>query len=196
MIKKREAIVLAGGFGTRLAHILPNIPKPMASVCGRPFLRYVLDMLAENDFHHVVIADGYKKECIEDYFGSCYRGIQLDYSQEEDPLLTGGAVKRALSFCAEEWVYVLNGDTYLDIDFESFEKELDTHCERSNTFIAVKKMNDFDRYGTVRYDEVSREISSFEEKRFCSEGQINAGVYLLKADSLKGMPKMGSVGRE
>ena len=107
----REAVVLAGGFGTRLAHVVPDVCKPMAPVAGEPFLRRVLDQLDAAGFARVVVADGYRREQIESYFAGAYRGLEVDYSPEDSPLLTGGAVKKALSVCTRPEVFVLNGDT-------------------------------------------------------------------------------------
>ena len=121
MERMREAIILAGGFGTRLAHVVPDVCKPMAPVAGGPFLRYVLDQLDAAGFGHVVIADGYRREQIEQYFMGTYRGLQIDYSPEDEPLLTGGAVKRALALCESPYVFVLNGDTWFDVDFAAME---------------------------------------------------------------------------
>ena len=117
----REAIVLAGGFGTRLAHIVSDVPKPMAPVCGRPFLRFILDDLQKKGVERIILATGYKRECIEEFFGTHYRGMEIVYSPEDTPLGTGGAIKRALSLCREDWVAVLNGDTYFDVDFSTLD---------------------------------------------------------------------------
>ena len=191
----REAVIVAGGFGTRLKHIVNDVPKPMAPVCGKPFLRYILDYLAENKFSKIVIADGYKRECIEQYFGSCYRGMEVIYSSEDSPLLTGGAVKKALKRCDSEWVYVLNGDTFLEADYDAFEAS----CERSQgaaeVFIAAKEMNDFERYGTLQILE-SGEIVDFLEKKPTDDGIINAGVYLIKRTALDKMPAVFSLEKD
>ena len=97
MRRYREAIVLAGGFGTRLAHVVPDVCKPMAPVAGRPFLRFIMDQLAAAGVERAVVADGYRREQIEGFFGGSYRGMDVVYSPEEEPLLTGGAVKQALA---------------------------------------------------------------------------------------------------
>lgn len=191
MIRNREAIILAGGFGTRLSHVVSDVPKPMALVCSRPFLRFVLDQLDANGFNRVVIADGYKRECIEKYFGDSYRGLQLIYSPETEPLLTGGAVKKALNFCTSDWVYVFNGDTYLDVSFDAFEAVRASAGDEVQAILACKMMYNFDRYGTLSL-ECSR-ITSFNEKQPCKEGLINAGVYLLRRDCLCGMPEVFSL---
>ena len=188
----REAIVLAGGFGTRLAHVVPDVCKPMAPVAGRPFLRFIMDQLAAAGFDRVVVADGYRREQIEDFFGSAYRGMSIEYSPEETPLLTGGAVKRALSRCESDWVFVLNGDTWLDVDFEGMEAAAANVPDSVTAVIAVKRMRDFERYGTVDVDACGS-LTAFHEKRPCEEGLINAGVYLLRLDALDDMPEKFSL---
>ena len=188
----REAIVLAGGFGTRLAHVVPDVCKPMALVAGRPFLRFIMDQLAAAGFDRAVVADGYRREQIEGFFGPAYRGMAIEYSPEETPLFTGGAVKRALGMCDSDWVFVLNGDTWLDVDFEAMEAAAVNVPDSVAAVIAVKRMRDFERYGTVDVD-AGGYLTAFHEKRPCEEGLINAGVYLLRRDALNSMPEMFSL---
>ena len=187
----REAVVLAGGFGTRLAHVVPDVCKPMAPVAGEPFLRRVLDQLDAAGFARVVIADGYRREQIESYFMGTYRGLEVDYSPEDSPLLTGGAVRRALAACTRPEVFVLNGDTWLDVDFSRMEETLAAHPE-AQAVIAAKAMRDFDRYGTldVAGDGV---IRAFREKAPCAAGLINGGTYLLRRDALAPEPEVFSL---
>lgn len=185
MKRTREAIILAGGFGTRLAHVVPDVCKPMAPVADRPFLRYVFDQLDAAGFGHVVVADGYRREQIESYFMGTYRGLQIDYSPEEEPLFTGGAVKKALRLCSNDYVFVLNGDTWFDVDFAALEATAE-RC-KPTAVLAAKRMWNFDRYGTL---DVAQDgiVRAFNEKRPCAEGLINGGVYLLRRDALNFMP--------
>lgn len=191
MVCTREAVILAGGFGTRLAHVVPDVCKPMAPVAGRPFLCHVLDQLDAAGFARVVIADGYRREQIEDYFGRTYRGLEVDYSPEDTPLFTGGAAKKALRTCSVERVFVLNGDTWLDINFEAMEACADMHPEPP-AVIAAKRMRDFDRYGTLELSSAG-EVLGFREKAPCEEGVINGGTYLLHRDALEGQPDVFSL---
>lgn len=188
----REAIVLAGGFGTRLAHVVPDVCKPMAPVACRPFLRFIMDQLAAAGFDRAVVADGYRREQIEGFFGSAYRGMAIEYSPEVTPLLTGGAVRRALGRCESDWVFVLNGDTWLDVDFAAMEAVASDAPEDASAVIAVKRMHGFERYGTVDVD-ADGTLTAFHEKRPCEEGLINAGVYLLRRDALDNMPEKFSL---
>jgi len=176
-----EAIVLSGGFGTRLAHIVSDVPKPMAPVCGRPFLRFILDDLQSKGVERVVLAVGYKQDVIRDYFGPQYRGMEIFYSSEDEPLFTGGAIKKALRMCREERVWVVNGDTYFDVDMGAM-AEL-----KAPLVIAVKRLTDFSRYGTVALE--GNRITGFREKQPCHEGLINGGIYLIARDLLEYIPE-------
>lgn len=176
-----EAIVLAGGFGTRLSHIVKDVPKPMAQVAGRPFLEYILEHLAKNYVDKVVLATGYKHECISEHFKSTYKGMRLEYSVETEPLGTGGAIKKALACCAEEYVLVINGDTFFPVDLSA----LCDHAVEKNAdiVIAAKRLQKFDRYGSIVTDEEGK-VVAFKEKEFSEEGIINGGIYVLKRERL------------
>lgn len=189
--RTREAVILAGGFGTRLSHIVPGVCKPMASVAGEPFLRRILDQLDAAGFARIVVADGYLKEQIETYFMGTYRGLEIDYSTEDTPLLTGGAVRKALAMCTQPEVFVLNGDTWLDIDFAAMERRF-TSSRDALCVIATKWMRDFDRYGTLDVDE-GDVIRAFKEKAPCKEGLINGGTYLMRRNALECEPEVFSL---
>ena len=175
----KEAIVLAGGLGTRLRSVLKGLPKPMAPVGGRPFLEYLLRYLQQNGIEKVILSVGYKWEVIRAYFGDSFEGIEIVYSVENEPLGTGGAVKKSLSFVNSNDVFIVNGDTFFNIDlkeFFAFHKK-----KRSVLSIALKPMSQFDRYGNVKIDDNNR-IVSFEEKGYYESGLINGGIYLLNKD--------------
>lgn len=180
-----EAIVLAGGFGTRLRHILPDVPKPMAPVNGKPFLEYLLAYLARNRVQHVVLAVGYLREQIMEYFGTDFHGMTLSYSIETEPLLTGGAIKKALTICNEKDVFVLNGDTFFNVDLLGMEQHF--REKDAALMIAVREMRDFSRYGTVKVQDGY--ITSFVEKQPQKAGVINGGIYLMKEDLLTDYPQ-------
>lgn len=168
-----QAIVLAGGFGTRLQSVVSDLPKPMAPINDKPFLVYIMNQLKKAGFTKVVLAVGYKKECIIDYFGNTYLGMDVVYSNEDQPLGTGGAIKKAFSLIDEEYAFIVNGDTYFNIDFRKLMIDKDV-------VIACKYMKDFDRYGKV---EISNgRIVEFQEKKHNDEGYINGGIYYFKKD--------------
>lgn len=164
-----EAIILAGGFGTRLQSVVADVPKPMAPINDKPFLAYLVEELISNGITRIIMAVGYKKEVIEDYFKNNYKGCTIEYSNEDTPLGTGGCVKQAFSLCNEEKVFVINGDTMFKVD-------LNKMALLGANSIAVKPLTNFDRYGEVVFNEY---INLFKEKQYCSKGHINGGIYLL-----------------
>ncbi|MBP5590218.1 MAG: NTP transferase domain-containing protein, partial [Bacteroidales bacterium] len=170
-----EAIILAGGLGTRLRDTVPDLPKPMAPINGKPFLEYQLEWLSKYDIKKIVLSTGFMADKISSYFGNEYNGIPLEYSIETTPLGTGGAIAYSLQKTSGKNVLVVNGDTWFPInikDFLSFHKKL-----KSDISLALKRMTNFSRYGTVDLEKET--ILHFNEKKKCEEGLINGGIYLL-----------------
>ncbi len=171
----KEAIILAGGFGTRLKEVVADVPKPMAPINGKPFLEYILEFAIQQKIEKVVLSTGYKHEVIEEYFGNQFKSISIRYAHETEPLGTGGAIQFALQKCHEDQVAVLNGDTFFNIDLSLF---LTKHLKEKSEFsIASKKMFHFDRYGIIQTN--NNRITAFEEKKVVEEGCINAGTYMV-----------------
>lgn len=166
-----QAIILAGGFGTRLQSVVKDLPKPMAYVNGKPFLTYILDELIRYGFTKVILAVGYKKECIVDYFKSNYKGLEIVYSVENEPLGTGGCVKQAMAYVDDDFVFIINGDTLFKINYL-------TMSQLNTMSIACKYLENFDRYGEVSINEENI-ITSFNEKKKVDSGYINGGIYYL-----------------
>jgi D-glycero-alpha-D-manno-heptose 1-phosphate guanylyltransferase len=170
-----QAIVLAGGLGTRLRGVVPALPKPMAPVQGRPFLALILDRLVSAGFEAVVLAVGYRSEVIRSYFGERYRGLALRYSVESEPLGTGGAIRLACPLTSVPDVFVVNGDTFLDLDYRAM---LDAHRRAEALLsIAVCSVPDAGRYGALELH--GERVRGFCEKGRSGPGWINAGVYIL-----------------
>lgn len=189
------AIVLAGGFGTRLRSVVSEVPKPMAPIHGRPFLDYLLDALARQGLTEVVLAVGYKGELVEAGFGESRYGMRVRYSYEREPLGTGGAVAQALAGVNVDHVWIFNGDTYFQCDLGAVAK---THfAADAAATLALKHVDPADRYGLVDVDDAGR-IIRFREKQTNARGLINAGVYLLRQDSLNpaAYPKNFSLERD
>ena len=169
----KEAIILCGGLGTRLRSVISDVPKPMAPIKNKPFLAFVLEYLKKQNISRVVLAVSYKYEIIQEYFGNSYLGMQILYSIEKEPLGTGGAILEALNLINSDSCYVLNGDTFFDVNLDRLK------LDNSDICVALKPMKNFDRYGSVDIDNNSY-ISAFNEKKFTSNGLINGGVYLIK----------------
>jgi D-glycero-alpha-D-manno-heptose 1-phosphate guanylyltransferase len=180
-----QAIVLAGGLGTRLRSVVPDLPKPMAPVAGRPFLAHVLDALVAAGFEAAVLAVGYRHAAIRDHFGHCYRGMPLRYSIESSPLGTGGAIRLAGMQTSADPVFVLNGDTYLALDYRAmYTAHLSAGARLS---VAVCEVPDVGRYGSVEVE--AGRLVGFREKGRSGPGLINAGTYLLAADLIAQIPE-------
>ena len=170
-----EALVLAGGLGTRLKSKLSGVPKPMAPVGGRPFLEFLLSQLKRADCTRAVLSVGHLHEVIQDHFGASFRGMRLDYAIEEAPLGTGGAIRKALGAAEEESILVLNGDTYLDANYAEMMR---FHLEQgAGITMAITRQANIARYGGVLVKE--GRIVGFEEKGRSGSGLINAGAYVL-----------------
>jgi len=175
-----EAIILAGGFGTRLRQVVPDLPKPMSPIAGQPFLEILLRSLANKGFHRVVLSLGYMADKITSHFGAALCDIELIYEVEELPLGTGGAVRQAISHCNTDHVYVFNGDTFLDLQVNHVE----AHWKNNHVpIIIAREVDDTTRYGRL---EVSQgKILGFREKGVAGQGLINAGCYVLPVNILQ-----------
>lgn len=175
-----DVIVLAGGLGTRLRSEVPDLPKPMAPVAGKPFLEHILERLCHQGARRIVLSVGYRGEAIISHFGSQYRNVELAYAREETPLGTGGAIAFALASTHTRHVLVVNGDTYLDMDYCGFFER----CQEADTRlgIAVRHVDDTSRYGRCEVDQGV--ITQFSEKGVIGPGFINAGVYCLRNDAM------------
>lgn len=173
----RDAIVLAGGLGTRLANTVTDRQKVMAPVGGCPFLTYVLRDLEEKGFSKVILAVSYKYEQIKEYFGNSFNSLEICYSVENEPLGTGGAIKKALSCSNRDEITVINGDTFFDVDFSEL---YDCFTENNaDIVLAAKKMPDCTRHSTLNISD-SGKILEFAEKKPQKEGYINGGVYVIR----------------
>ena len=175
MSRITEAIVLAGGLGTRLRPVVADLPKGLAPVAGRPFLAWQLAGLAGQGITRVVLALGYRAEMIRDVLGARCEGIDLAYSLETEPLGTGGALKRAAEGCRTPRVLALNGDTFLDFAAAAAEQAL---APPAAAAIVLASVPDISRYGAVEADDTGW-VHASREKGGAGPGWINGGVYAL-----------------
>jgi NDP-sugar pyrophosphorylase family protein len=187
-----QAIILAGGLGTRLRPLVGDVAKPMAPVAGRPFMEYLLRQLRQAGFEQVLVCAGYRAGDIEAHFGSGERfGVQLAYSVEPEPLGTAGALRLAADRLAidrrvdDRWL-VLNGDSLLDI---SLVRLVDAH-RRSGALLtmALVAVEEAGRYGRVELAEDGT-VASFVEKNAVAPGPglINGGVYVMEPSVITGI---------
>ena len=183
-----EAIVLAGGLGTRLRSVVKDVPKPMALVNGRPFLEYILDQLNSHKFNKVILAVGYKSEIITNHFGNNYKNMDIQYSIEASPLGTGGAIKKALDTCSTDHVYILNGDTYLNLNFT----EIETLWQlKKKPIIVARHIENRSRYGALITKEYCGDtvVIDFKEKGTPTPGLINSGCYVCQRNIFSDFPR-------
>ena len=180
------AIVLAGGLGKRLRECVSDVPKPMAPVAGRPFLEIVLDSLQRQGFKSVVLSIGFLGNLIREHFGDRWDGMEIIYSEELEPLGTGGAIREAMrSHVAADSVCVLNGDTYVEIDRLAIEQAWEPWVD---ILVVAKPVDDVGRYGSLVVRE--QRLVGFDEKGRAGPGLINAGFYKVRRQALESMPDL------
>jgi D-glycero-alpha-D-manno-heptose 1-phosphate guanylyltransferase len=172
-----EAIILAGGLGTRLRGVLGDEPKPMAPVGGRPFLAHLLDRLAAGGVRHAVLAVGYRHEMIREHFGPSYGGLELSYVVEAEPRGTGGGLRLGATALRGDAAFALNGDTLFAVDLAALAALFDDRD--ADVALALKRVPDVGRYGAVRLGADGR-VLAFGEKGGTGPGSINGGVYALR----------------
>ena len=177
-----EAIILVGGLGSRLGELTKKDPKPMLPIRGVPFLDRLLQYLKAKGVSRVILAVGYKYEKIEGYF-QCNIGNWPDvsFSIESSPLGTGGAIAKAIRLTTESDVFVINGDSFLELDYA---EALKTHKKTEADITVVScSVSPADRYGVIKSDD-SGKIIQFLEKGSVSKGVINGGIYILSRDKM------------
>ena len=183
-----EAIILAGGLGTRLRTVVNDLPKCMAPVAGKPFLHYVIQHLLQQGVHQFIFSLGYLSEPIEAFLSANYPLLKYQLSIEGEPLGTGGAIQLAAKKATEKNVLVLNGDTLFAADINQL---LNMHInQQAACTLCLKPMKNFDRYGVVGLND-NNTVLSFKEKQFYTEGYINGGVYALNVEQFlrEGLPE-------
>lgn len=177
----REAIILAGGTGSRLRSVVSDRPKPLALVNKKPFLLYLLTYLKAQGLQHFIFALGYRHQMIQDFLAGFLQPDEYSCVVEEEPLGTGGGIRLACERAIDDHVLICNGDTFFKVDVRhlyEFHRTTGADCS-----LALKPMNNFDRYGSV-FCAADHRISEFREKEFSTSGLINGGVYVLKRNAL------------
>ena len=175
----KEAIILAGGLGTRLRPVVSDLPKCMAPVAGQPFLKHVIRYLLSQGIEKFIFSLGYKHEMVEEFLNDEFPTLHCECSVEQEPLGTGGAIYLACKRTKEENVLVVNGDTLFKADLE---KAASFHIKnKADCTLLLKPMQEFDRYGAVELDD-DYAVSSFKEKQNFQSADINAGTYMLDVE--------------
>lgn len=182
-----QAILLAGGLGTRLRSVVSDRPKPMALIEGKPFMEYVVHELSRYGIRDIVFAVGYKGTMVEEFFGDGKAfGITASYAYEEELLGTAGAIKNAGKQIYEDWFFVLNADTFYQLDYRRL---MEVRDRRSLDFaLVLRQVPDVSRYGRAVL--VQDMLAEFNEKTTRPvPGTINGGVYLMKRELLAEIPE-------
>lgn len=180
-----EAIILAGGFGTRLREAVPNLPKPMAPINGRPFLEHQMDYWIAQGVSRFIISVGFRADQIISHFGDSYRNCEVVYADEKQPLGTGGG----LLFAAQKLVgtgpfLAMNGDTFFEVDLQTLS---DFHRQQGATVsVGLFEVLNNDRYMGVQLN-TDGEIISFKSEIGASQ-LANGGIYLMNRDLFDGLP--------
>ncbi len=182
-----QAVLLAGGLGTRLKSVVSDRPKPMALIEGKPFMEYVVHELSRHGITEIIFAVGYKGSMVEAYFGDGKRfGVTVSYAYEEELLGTAGAIKNAGRMITEDFFYVLNADTFYQIDYG----RLLTICRKKDLEMALvlRRVPDVSRYGRAVLED--GRLTAFNEKtNEAASGTINGGIYLMNRDLLAQIPE-------
>ena len=179
----KEAIILAVGLGTRLRDAVPDLPKCMAPVAGKPFLEYVAEWFYSQGVEHIIYSLGYMHDQIEGFLSG--RDWSYSIALEKEPLGTGGAIRLASQKVKGKDVLIGNGDTLFKANLPAL-SELH-HQQQATCSLALKPMTRFDRYGVVEMDKEGH-IHSFREKSYYEQGLINGGVYALNTSHFLSLP--------
>ena len=188
-ISEIDTVILAGGLGTRLRSVLKDKPKCLAPINGTPFIDIFLDNCIDQGLRRFIICVGYLKEQVIEHL-NIRNDCEIIYSEEDEPLGTGGAIKHAESFITSNPFFALNGDSYCEIDFKDL---LQFHIKKNAliTIVVTKKSNTMD-YGKIVIDKNSKILEFSEKVKFQDEAYVNAGIYCMSQSSLNYMSSNSS----
>lgn len=181
----REAIILAGGLGTRLADAAPGVPKALADVAGKPFLHWQLEYLQRAGFERIVLATGYRSDQIVSSIGKQFGDLEIAYARESSPLGTGGAIRSAFGQVRGDGAHVFNGDTLAMFDAARLEGRAGERL-----VIAIAHCDTAQRYGALVLE--AGHATGMLEPGYAGPAWINAGAYWLARDLLQNFPSVAS----
>jgi len=183
-----DCVILCGGLGKRLQSVVHDVPKVMAQVDGQPFLDFVIEYLRTQKIVRIILCTGYKTNLIEEYYRAHNFGLTIDFSKENEPLGTGGAVKNARDIIVSDVFFVLNGDSFLSADLQTF---LDFHKEKGSlASMLVSKMSEGRDFGNLRLDDDNRIIDFQEKIDDANHYLVNAGIYCFEQTIFSRMPEV------
>ncbi len=179
-----SAIILAGGLGTRLRSTVPDLAKPMAPINGKPFLEHQMNYWIAQGIDHFVLSVGYRKEDIVEYFGKRYKGCDIEYAIEEQPLGTGGGFLKAINLVDHnESVLVLNGDTFFEVDYNQLKQYHEQ--KRSQWTFSLFRANEAERYMGMDVG-LDGDVISLKSETKVLGCLANGGVYLVNPKVIAG----------
>lgn len=191
---KIDAVILAGGLGTRLRSAIGDAQKVMARVGEDPFITKIVRQIKNHGINHAIICTGYKAKEVESYLKNEFEGVRISYSFEEKALGTAGAIRNALDLIQTDPFLVFNGDSFCDAKLDEFIK--DARSRQALASILLTCVEDSSRYGRVELSGTN-EIIAFEEKGTTKgKGFINAGIYYLKKSVIEELPLEESISIE
>ena len=184
---KIDVVILCGGFGKRLQRVVKDIPKPMARIKQHPFLSILIDFIASYGFKCFILCTGYKADIIERYYKHKTNKLIIEFSREEKPLGTGGAIKNAENYIKSSPFLVANGDSFCKVNLKEF---VDFHFKKSALIsIAAANTDVCDDYGVITINNLQQIVKFNEKIKGYRNRLINAGFYLLQREVFSLMPE-------
>lgn len=182
-----NAVIMAGGRGTRLLPLTRNLPKPMVNLIDKPVLEHVITLLRSHGVYNIAITLGYLADRIISYFGNGENlGVNITYFTEKVPLGTAGGVKNASSFVTEDF-FVLSGDAFCEIDLT---KAAAFHKEKNSLFTLVAQPHPKpSAFGVTEIDFENRVVNFVEKPASSRPALINTGIYVVNKKILSLIPE-------
>lgn len=182
-----DGVILCGGLGKRLQSVVSDVPKVMAPVDGRPFLDFIIEYLKAQSLARIVLCTGYKADVVENHYSDRDFGLTIDFSMENEPLGTGGALKNARKMISSNPFFVLNGDSFLSADFQAF---LDFHIEKNSAAsLLVSQVRSSKDFGSLKLDKDGQIIDFHEKTEGPASHLVNAGIYCFDQSVFSLMPQ-------
>lgn len=182
-----RAFILCGGLGTRLRPVVADLPKSMANIAGVPFLQILIERLRSQKVRNIILGTGYMARSIETHFGTGEElGVELQYSEENKPLGTAGAVRYAAPYLSDPSL-ILNGDSYTEWNFDGMQTLM--AAKDADLVMVLQEVDDISRYGSVVVESDHRVVQFVEKGSSTGPGLINAGVYLLRKQIILDLPE-------
>ncbi|WP_316505141.1 nucleotidyltransferase family protein [Nitrosopumilus sp.] len=176
-----KTIILAGGFGKRLRPVTDYVPKPLVPIKNIPIIEWQIRYLKKFGVDEVIVCTGYKTKMIENYLNAKNLDMKVNFSVEDSPLGTGGAIKKAARLIKDESFFVINGDIITNIDLRKL-------AAKQNSIASIELRTNF---GVLETNQ--DKVTKFKEKKEITDLWMNAGIYHLQKKILKDLPKKGDI---